>query len=180
MIFKSISALYEIECYILKEINRHFEQKSLNVYFRTVTHMGGATATILSISLAILLFRGSLRDAAIASAISLIISHIPVQILKKLYPRKRPYLAVSGTKYPLNSLKDHSFPSGHTTAIFSIVFPFILYGPALTFLLIPLALSVGISRIYLGLHYPSDVLAGMCLGLLSGAVSYLQIIPLLT
>ncbi len=81
---------------------------------------------------------------------------------------------VDGTKYPINPLKDHSFPSGHTTAIFSVVVPLLLYMPVLTIILAPIALSVGISRIYLGLHYPSDVLAGLCLGTLTGIISYYQ------
>jgi undecaprenyl-diphosphatase len=61
-------------------------------------------------------------------------------------------------------LKDHSFPSGHTTAVFSVIVPFLLQTPSLAAVLIPLGLSVGISRIYLGLHYPSDVIAGGILG----------------
>ncbi|WP_416827892.1 phosphatase PAP2 family protein [Ectobacillus polymachus] len=171
---KSISALYEIECHIFKRINRYFERKALNMYFRTITHMGGATFLITAVIVLLLFSKGSLRQAVITSAISLTISHIPVQLLKKLYPRKRPYLMVDGTKYPINPLKDHSFPSGHTTAIFSVVVPLLLYMPVLTIILAPIALSVGISRIYLGLHYPSDVLAGLCLGTLTGIISYYQ------
>lgn len=175
MMSKSISALYEIECHIFKGINRYFERKALNRYFRTVTHMGGATFTISAVLILLLFSRGILHQAAIASALSLTLSHIPVQLLKKLYPRKRPYLSVDGTKYPINPLQDHSFPSGHTTAIFSVVIPFILCMPVLIFILAPIALSVGISRIYLGLHYPSDVLAGLCLGSLTGIISYFQL-----
>ena len=53
---------------------------------------------------------GTLHQAAIATAISLAISHIPVQILKRWYPRKRPYLTIQDAKYPVHPLQDHSFP----------------------------------------------------------------------
>jgi undecaprenyl-diphosphatase len=115
------------------------------------------------------------KVAAYSSALSLAISHIPVQLVKKLFPRKRPYLMIEETKVPLNPLKDHSFPSGHTTAIFSVIIPLVLFSPALSFILIPLGLCVGLSRIYLGLHYPSDVMAGGLLGSCVGVFCFLFI-----
>ncbi|MCI0763747.1 phosphatase PAP2 family protein [Bacillus sp. TL12] len=173
-----VSSLYKVECYIFKGINRYFDQKTLNIFFRTITHIGGAIFSI-SLTLCFLIFlKGLLHNAAIAAALSLAISHIPVQILKRWYPRKRPYLTIQDAKYPLHPLQDHSFPSGHTTAIFSIVVPFICYDTSLAAFLLPLAMIVGISRIYLGLHYPSDVLVGMCLGTCSGIISFYQFIPL--
>jgi undecaprenyl-diphosphatase len=149
---------------LFEGVNRHFDKKRLNLFFRTITHFGGASFTILSVLVLMLLSSRQVRITAIASALALTLSHIPVHVLKKLFPRKRPYLVLERTKYPSNPLKDHSFPSGHTTAIFSIMVPFVLLMPSLAIILIPLGFSVALSRIYLGLHYPSDVLAGIILG----------------
>jgi len=135
------------------------------------THLGGAFCTI-SACLSLLLFgSGSVRTAGIASAIALLVSHLQVMLIKKLYPRKRPYLTLKETQVLQNPLKDHSFPSGHTTAAFSVITPLMIFFPILALLLIPVGISVGLSRIYLGLHYPSDVLAGTALGVSVGTLS---------
>lgn len=101
------------------------------------------------------------------SLTSLAVSHIPVAIAKKTYPRLRPYLALPDTHTFRNPLKDHSFPSGHTTAIFSVTVPFMILFPLLILMLLPVALTVALSRIYLGLHYPTDVVAGGVIGTLT-------------
>jgi undecaprenyl-diphosphatase len=120
--------------------------------------------------LLIIFTTSSIRLTAIASAVSLVISHLPVAIVKKLYPRKRPYLVLEYSHVMENPLTDCSFPSGHTTAIFSVITPFIILYPVLSIVLLPIGTMVAISRVYLGLHYPSDVLVGSLLGLSSGII----------
>lgn len=167
-----IHVFYGFECRVLLQVNRHFDKKLLNLFFRTVTNFGGADITIAAAFFLILLSSGEAKLTAIASGLALAASHIPVHMIKQFFPRKRPYLMVEKTKFPANPLQDHSFPSGHTTAIFSVVTPYVLIDPQLAFVLIPLGLCVGISRIYLGLHYPSDVLAGGILGTITGIVCF--------
>jgi undecaprenyl-diphosphatase len=169
---KFLNHVYDLECRIFRSINRHFDRKFLNFYFRYITHIGGATFSILTVLLAMFLFPQDWRITAVSSACALAISHIPVAIIKRLYPRQRPYLTLHETKVLQNPLKDHSFPSGHTTAVFSVIVPFLLSFPHLSFLLLPLAISVAFSRIYLGLHYPSDVLAGCLLGTIVGILTF--------
>jgi undecaprenyl-diphosphatase len=169
---KLLLVFYETDRRIFRGINRHFQNRLLNAFFRSVTHAGGARFTISAVLLLILLSEGELRQTAISSAIALALSHLPVHLIKKWYPRKRPYIILENTFFPANPLEDHSFPSGHTTAIFSLVLPFILFMPALAVVLLPLAAIVALSRVYLGLHYPTDIFVGSLLGTAAGILSY--------
>lgn len=173
---KILYSFYHFECRLFTKVNRHFDKKLLNLFFGTITHAGGATFLIVTILAVIFFSSNQTRLTAISSAAALALSHIPVQIVKRIFPRKRPYLILERAKFPDKPLKDHSFPSGHTTAIFSIITPFIFFIPSLFFILIPLGLSVGLSRIYLGLHYPSDVLAGAILGAGTGIICHYLIL----
>ena len=61
-------------------------------------------------------------------------------------------------------LDEYSFPSGHTLHAVSFTIIAVYHYPALAWLLLPFAVLVALSRVVLGLHYPSDVLAGALLG----------------
>jgi len=156
--------LYSWERHLFQWINGRMHNRFLNFWLFYLTHLGGATCTI-GINLLIWIWAPQpWKTASLQALTALAISHLPVAAAKKLYPRVRPYLALPGTKTFHNPLKDHSFPSGHTTAIFAFTIPYMAAQPALTVFLLPLSFIVGFSRIYLGLHYPSDVLVGAAIG----------------
>ena len=152
-------------------INGRLHHKFLNFILYYITHLGGATLTICITSVLAILAPHPWNRVGLQSLIALGLSHIPVAIIKKLYPRIRPHLAHPQTNTFRKPLVDHSFPSGHSTAIFSMLVPMMIQFPALTIVLLPLALIVALSRIYLGLHYPSDCFAGAFIGTLFAVIS---------
>ena len=86
--------------------------------------------------------------------------------LKSKTLRPRPFAVENAVRAGADPLDPFSFPSGHTlhAVAFSIVA--IAFYPVLAWLLVPFTLLVAASRVVLGLHYPSDVLAGAALGAL--------------
>jgi undecaprenyl-diphosphatase len=156
-------------------INRRKPNFLIDLTLSQITHLGGAALTIL-ICLGLMIGTNApWNRTAMLSLVALALSHIPVAFIKRKYPRKRPYLVLPDIRTGKNPLQDHSFPSGHTTAIFSVVVPFIFAMPMLGMILLPLALIVGFSRIHLGLHYPTDTIAGAILGCIAALMTVLII-----
>ena len=93
-------------------------------------------------------------------------------IIKRCIARPRPYRTCPGIRACARSLDEHSFPSGHT--LHSVAFGLILvaYYPSLGYAVWPFVWLVAVSRVVLGLHYPSDVLVGAAIGALTAAVSF--------
>jgi len=94
------------------------------------------------------------------------------KIIKRCIARPRPYRVCPGIRACARSLDEHSFPSGHT--LHSVAFGLILvaYYPSLGYAVWPFVWLVAVSRVVLGLHYPSDVLVGAAIGALTAAVSF--------
>jgi undecaprenyl-diphosphatase len=84
--------------------------------------------------------------------------------LKHGTARARPYVAQADITLFAMPLDRYSFPSGHTLHAVAFTLIALGYYPALFWLLAPFCLLVALSRIVLGLHYPSDVIAGACIG----------------
>ena len=91
--------------------------------------------------------------------------------IKALTSRPRPYAADPGITLCAAPLDQYSFPSGHTLHATAFTLVALSYYPALFWLLLPFSMLVALSRVVLGLHYPSDVLAGALIGAIVAGLS---------
>ncbi len=86
-------------------------------------------------------------------------------ILKKLIRRRRPCVKFQEINNLISLPDEFSFPSGHTAAAFLMASLMSVFFPSFVILFYFLALLIGVSRIYNGVHYPGDVIAGALIGI---------------
>jgi undecaprenyl-diphosphatase len=142
-------------------VRRH---RLLDCTLRLLTHLGDA-ASVLSITAALALLP-AYRPAARVAVPALIISHLLVQLLKRSVSRPRPRLP-AGVAMLVRAPDRFSFPSGHAAAALSLAVALArVLAPGEGMVVVATGLLVGVSRCYLGVHYPGDVMAGWLLALL--------------
>ncbi len=123
--------------------------------------------------LAVLLFGGPERGrAAGAGAAAATLGILLFECLKRLANRRRPCDLEPHCWAELLPPDQFSFPSGHSMTAFAVCVSLLLFYPPLTAPLLFCALSVAASRVLLGMHFLSDVIAGSAVGALVGYAAY--------
>lgn len=115
------------------------------------------------------------RRIAFAGLVALAIGFVSSELIKDLTMRPRPFLALDEVRLLINAPHSYAFPSGHTTSSFAAATGVVLAArqllrrvPLWGWTMLPLASAIAYSRIYVGVHWPTDVAAGVLLGLASG------------
>lgn len=159
-----------LDAQILLWIQNHLRVPALNPVMVGITLLGTGGVVWITILL-LLLIRRRTRRYGLMGVVSLATGSLIYLILNRIVRRTRPFIAVKGLAMLGTKPLNYSFPSGHTTSAFAVAVIVFLclprkYGiPALI-----LAALISFSRLYIGVHYPTDVLAGFLIGTLTAVV----------
>lgn len=142
-----------------------------------ITRFGDAGIIWIVLSIVLLLIPKTRKSGAVmvvALVVDVLLCNI---VLKNLVARTRPYDVYTGVHLLVAKLHDYSFPSGHTAASFASVTALYLAGEKkLWKFALVLACLIAISRLYLYVHYPTDVLGGILFGVISGYLGYRKVL----
>jgi undecaprenyl-diphosphatase len=169
----SLHALIErcdaAEYRLCRRLNRGSQFLPVKALFATVSRLGDGVAWYALI-LALPLIAGpeAIRPAIVMAATGLA-GLLLYRWLKRTFVRERPFLTHSSIFLAATPLDRYSFPSGHTLHAVSFTWQAVAFAPELAWILVPFASLIAMSRVVLGLHYPTDVLVGAAIGAAFGA-----------
>ena len=144
--------------------NKACRKKYINKFFSIISRLGDGVFWYGLMFLIPFLFGVDSLHVSIRMAIVGAISLAVYKLIKSSTERLRPFMVNPNIMAGTRPLDKYSFPSGHTLHATSFSITSAYFIPELAWIVIPFAVLVAISRIILGLHYPTDVLAGIILG----------------
>jgi undecaprenyl-diphosphatase len=151
--------------------NRRSRNFSVRNFFRLASRLGDGVFWYTLMAVLLVEYQAAALPAVLHMIAVGLVGTVAYKFIKGKTLRPRPFNVYPAIVCAGKTLDQFSFPSGHTmhAAAFSIVV--LAYYPGLFWLVVPFAVLVALSRPILGLHYPSDVLAGAALGAVIAGIS---------
>jgi undecaprenyl-diphosphatase len=163
--FSSFLARLDTADYRLcRHLNRGASRSAIRKPFQIASRLGDGVVWYVLILLLPLIYGMAAVRPAIVMALTGLLSVMIYGVLKRSFLRERPFIRHSGICQAAAPLDRYSFPSGHTLHAVAFAWQASVHFPELAWVLAPLAALIAASRVVLGLHYPTDVLAGAFIG----------------
>jgi undecaprenyl-diphosphatase len=151
---------------LCRRMNRGATRRWLRTLMRTASRLGdGVVWYVMLAALPLVYGAEALRPVAIMAATG-VAGLLIYKSLKTTLVRERPFIRHPGIDQVMPPLDRYSFPSGHTLHAVCFTCQAVAHYPPLAWVLVPLATLIAASRVVLGLHYPTDVIAGAAVGAL--------------
>jgi undecaprenyl-diphosphatase len=165
------TALLDLDCLAYLRINALHRLPGVTLAARTISHSGDGHL-YFALGLLLAWFADNTGYDFFIAGITAFAFELPLYItLKKSFRRHRPFAVVNGANALIVPSDKFSLPSGHTAAAFLMATLVLGFFPAFAGIAYTWALLIGMSRIVLGVHYPSDILAGALLGTLCASTT---------
>ena len=155
---------YGMDLRLVEITNQLSHRKGIRPIFSVISRIGDGPFWYGLIMLLPVMFGDEAIDASIQMVIAGLLGLLIYKWIKVLTERARPFVVSANISLGTAPLDQYSFPSGHTLHAVSFSLIAVHYFPVLAWLLIPLTFLIALSRVVLGLHYPTDVLAGATIG----------------
>ena len=149
---------------LCRRLNRGASNSSLRAIFKVASRLGDGVIWYAMLALLPVLYGSSAVGPVIVMAVTGVLGVGLYKALKHVFVRERPFITHSSISLAMAPLDRYSFPSGHTLHAVSFTWQAVAVFPELSWVLVPLAALIAGSRVVLGLHYPTDVLAGAVIG----------------
>ena len=170
--------IQNLDVNILYFIQDNLRTPFLNEFMTHFTSLGNGGLIWITLTLIMLIYPKT-RKAGACSAISIILCFLTVNLgIKNIVARTRPYDTYELIRCIIKPAVDYSFPSGHSAIAFATVLPiYFQLGKKWGIPFMLAALLMAASRLYVCVHYPSDVLCGMIFGVVCAVVACKLIYP---
>ena len=165
-----IAYFNDLECGVCQRMNQLSRLVWVRQLFSLISRLGDYSFWVV-MGAAVFALQGVASLPAIIVMASIAgIGILIYKFLKKRLVRERPYINHGDILCGTAPLDRYSFPSGHTLHAASLAIMLTHFEPLLAPVVIPFAILVAASRVVLGLHYPSDVIAGALIGAALGKI----------
>ena len=164
----TVKRVMEFEMTVCEVLNRKSYPSRVTSFFVIISWLGDGKAWyVLMVTLPLIYGESGLATSWSMAKIA-IVNLVIYKIVKQLTGRQRPCVVSANIALGTAPLDQYSFPSGHT--MHAVAFSMVVTArhPELTCLLVPFSALIALSRVILGLHYPTNVIAG---GLIGGYVA---------